>query len=200
MNGNKWILGLKVLLGIIVILNLGFIGYTYINKRPAPTPVLPTPTKATEILPTPNLLGKLLVTATPTPTPTPTPALVLDTKMGNNYYAAKYANDLSAKINSLPTGALKGLYVYFDPVDIGGKSQYEYYASALKYVLITLQFDAATWEATPADTKKTLITSLVKTQQAVLNIYPHVVIMDEVKSVAKGDWNPATSSVTVTLQ
>lgn len=169
------------------------------GKVPESSPT-PAPTQRPVITPRPT------ATSTPaprleTPTPTSTPAPVdFDENLGNNFVAAKYAQDIMNTANKAVPDTLTKTYLELSPEDMKGKNE-EDYKKSVTTASLTATINNLYWSSFDEDSKKDVVASLVV---AVGNIfpqgYPHIHINNGVRTVAEGEYDWLKTEPKVTLK
>lgn len=168
---------------------------TSVNPSPSPSST-PVPTvEAT----TPTPTEKPTLALTPTPTPTPVPTTVFDTSLGNNYVAAKYAQQFQDIADKIAAGVVQDIYLELVPEDMKGKSEDEYKKNLVS-AFLTVIFSNSFWNSLDDPTRKDLVAAYVNAVKNTFGGFPHVKFSNGVRTVAEGEWSVWNGEPKVTLK
>ena len=130
--------------------------------------------------------------ASPSPSPAteasppPTPH-TFDSKLGNNYIAAEFAEEFLGIVNKATPGYVKSVRVDLTPEDLGGKSEEDYKKSLIS-VYLTVKVDNYLWNTTSEGSKKDLTAAFLNSITNSFGGIRHVIVTNGVRTVAEGEW------------
>lgn len=144
------------------------------------------------------------VTQAPSPTlqpaisqkPTETP---YDETKGNNYVAAKYADQFQQVADSAVEGYVEHVYLELSPENVGGKSENDYKKS-ISSAFLTVQVSNLLWNSTGTDEKKDLVAAWTNSARNTFSGYPHIKIVNGTRTVAEGEWSAWSNEAKITLK
>jgi hypothetical protein len=136
--------------------------------------------------------------ATPMPTSTPI-ATSYDSSMGNNYVAAKYAQQFQDVANKAASGFVNSAYLDLEPSDMSNKSESAYKQSIVS-AFLNIEVDSSYWNATGESGQKDLVAAWVNAVHNNFSGLPHVTITNGVRTVATGEWSIWNGEAKITLK
>jgi len=154
--------------------------------------------------PSSNVTPSSSITPTPKasikPSPTPTPKPVYNEQLGNNWIAAKYAQDIMNTANKAVPGFVTSSYLELSPTDTGDKDEDSYKKSVISAYL-TVRVNNSMWGSFDDSSKKDVTATLVV---SVGNIFPggfpHIYVNNGVRTVAEGEYNFWKTEPKITLK
>ncbi len=152
--------------------------------------------------PSPTLIPTLTLTSTLTHTPTPIPKpkkSSYDSTRGNNYVAAKYAQQFQDIADRISGGAVVDTYLELFPEDMQGKSEDTYKKDLISEnltVLVTNDF----CNSLDHNSRKDLVATYVNSLRNIFSGIPHVYFKNSVRTVAEGGWSMWSGEANVTLK
>ncbi|MFH0943196.1 MAG: hypothetical protein V1810_03420 [Candidatus Beckwithbacteria bacterium] len=173
--------------------------------EPSPTPNF-SPEPTLEPSPTPSLSPKptpaptLKPTSVPIASPTPTSSVQFDKNMGNNYVAAKYAQDIMNTTNKAVPNFILDSYLELSPENMNSQEE-ETYKKKVSSAFLTVSVNNLFWNQMNDNSKKDVVGSFVV---SVGNIfpggYPHITVSNGIRTVATGEYNWLKTEPKVTLK
>ncbi|HRN70002.1 MAG TPA: hypothetical protein PLS49_02345 [Candidatus Woesebacteria bacterium] len=130
-----------------------------------------------------------LLSNTPQPTKIVDPTPVYDESLGNNYVAAKYAEDLFTLLDGAAPGYIDGIFVETSPESTVGKSDEEFIQS-VRSVFVKISVDRYFWETTTESSKKDLMTAwLTHAKGKFPKGLPHIYVDNGIRRVSEAEYS-----------
>ncbi|MBU2567677.1 MAG: hypothetical protein KJ967_02730 [Elusimicrobia bacterium] len=159
--------------------------------KTSPQPTL-KPTPMASVLPKP--------TFTPIASSIPTSQITFNNNVGNNYVAAKYAQDIMNTANKAVPNFILDSYLELSPEDIKDQDE-ETYKKKVSSAFLTVSVNNLFWNQMNDNSKKDVVGSFVV---SVGNIfpggYPHITVSNGIRTVATGEYNWLKTEPKVTLK
>lgn len=136
----------------------------------------------------------------PTKTPTPILAPSFDKNRGNNYIAAKYAQQLMDTANRVKANMVLDAYMRLDPEEIGNQSEGSY-RNSVKIAVLAMKFDSSVWNIFNENTKRSLVTTYLKYPLGIFaaNTVGLTIIDSNEVIMAKGTYDKREDQVNITV-
>jgi hypothetical protein len=172
-----------------------------VTTQPSPTtqPIIPSATKATQTLQT-TPLPTTKPTQVLSKSPTTAPNQSYDKNKGNNYIAAKYAQNILDVVNNAAPGAFTDAMLELSPEDPAGKSE-EAYKKSVSSAFLQIRTSSSFWSSLDDDHKKDLVASFVTSVGNIFpGAYPHIYVSNSARTVAEGEYNWTKTEPKITLK
>lgn len=148
-----------------------------IATQPTSTPLTPTDTPSPSPLISPSAVA--------TPTPTPIPQVSYDSSYGNNYIAAREAENFLNIMNGAVPGFITDIYLELAPSEID-RPENEY-ISSVSSIFLQVRVSSSLWYTMNEGQQKDVVTVMTTSiQKAVGHGYPHVTVSNGARTVAEG--------------
>lgn len=159
--------------------------------KTSPKPTL-EPTSIPSVLPKP--------TFTPIASPTPTSLVIFDKNMGNNYVAAKYAQDIMNTANKAVPNFILDSYLELSPEDLNGQNE-ETYKGKVMSAFLTISVNNLLWNQMDDNSKKDIVGSFVVSVGNIFSGgYPHITVSNGIRTVATGEYDWLKTEPKITLK
>lgn len=146
--------------------------------------------------PTSEVATKPVQNISPSPVVTYPP---FDKNRGNNYVAAKYAQQFMDVADKAAAGAVQDIYLELSPEDPKGKTE-DAYKQSISSAFLTVVVDPSFWNTTDDSSKKDLVAAYTTAVKNNFSGFPHIKISNGIRTVAEGEWSVFGGEAKVTLK
>lgn len=122
-----------------------------------------------------------------------------DKNKGNNYIAAKYAQQFMDVADKAAAGFITDTYLELSPEDPRGETEDEYRKS-VSSAFLTIMVDPSYWNTTNDATKKDIVAALTTAVKNSFGGFPHIKVSNGTRTVAEAEWSVWNGEAKVTLK
>ena len=131
--------------------------------------------------------------------PSPLPDPEYDKSKGNNWVAAKQAEEMMGIVNKASPGAFTDILLELSPEKVDKDE--DGYKASVNSAFLSVEVNSAFWRSLDDDSKKDVVASLViATGNIFKGAYPHIYVNNGTRRVAEGEYNFFKTEPKITLK